>query len=205
VSLNAIVTVTVTYCCNLQTVTAYCVLPAAGICTRVGLTFNRLRRHLSVCASPLVLKESLQRNRLAWPHRRRGLASDGVRYAGARSSVGRRFRSVAKLRLEWYGGVFVLLQQRSKPPREVVMMPKASTSLLTGCETDGWPLQDSVSLRGCCARISHPLIALLHLYCAQYCNTIARLLSVVQYNTPAHRPPFCTSYTLYKIGDGNIV
>jgi len=29
---------------------------------------------------------------------------DGVRYAGARSSVGRRFRSVTKIRLEWYGG-----------------------------------------------------------------------------------------------------
>ena len=38
-----------------------------------------------------------QRNWLAWPHRRRGLASDGVRYADARSSVGRRFRSVTKL------------------------------------------------------------------------------------------------------------
>jgi len=48
----------------------------------------------------------LQRNLLAWPHRRRGLASDGVRYADARSSVGGRFRSVTKLRLEWYGGVF---------------------------------------------------------------------------------------------------
>jgi len=48
-----------------------------------------------------------QRNLLAWPHRRRGLASDGVRYAGARSSVCGRFRSVTKLRLEWYGGVFL--------------------------------------------------------------------------------------------------
>jgi len=47
------------------------------------------------------------------------LASDGVRYADARSSVGRRFRSATKLRLEWYGGVFLLLllQQRSKPTR----------------------------------------------------------------------------------------
>jgi len=72
----------------------------------------------------------VQRNRLAWPHRRRGLASDGVRYAGARSSVGRRFRSATKLRLEWYGGVFLLLQQRSKHPREMVITPKASTSLV---------------------------------------------------------------------------
>ena len=31
------------------------------------------------------------------PHRRRGLASDGVRYADARSIVGHRFRSVTKL------------------------------------------------------------------------------------------------------------
>ena len=37
-----------------------------------------------------------QRNRLAWTHRRRGLASDGVRYVDARSSVGR-LRSVTKL------------------------------------------------------------------------------------------------------------
>ena len=71
-----------------------------------------------------------QRNRLAWPHCRRGLASDGVRYAGARSSVGPRFRSATKLRLEWYGGDFLLLQQRSKHPREMVIAPEASTSLL---------------------------------------------------------------------------
>jgi len=64
----------------------------------------------------------------AWPHHRRGLASDGVRYVGARSSVGRRFRSVTKLRLEWNGGFSLLLQQRSKHPREMVITPKASTS-----------------------------------------------------------------------------
>ena len=52
-----------------------------------------------------------------------------VQYAGARSSVGRRFRSVTKLRLEWYGGVSLLLQTRSKHPREMVITPKASTSL----------------------------------------------------------------------------
>jgi len=68
--------------------------------------------------------------RRARPHRHRMLASDGVRYAGGRSSVGRRVRSVTKLRLEWYGGVFLLLQQRSKHPREIVVTPKASTSLL---------------------------------------------------------------------------
>ena len=70
-------------------------------------------------------------SQLAWPHRRRGLASDGVRYAGARSSVGRRFRSATKLKLEWYGGVFLLLQQRSKHPREMVITLKASISLCT--------------------------------------------------------------------------
>ena len=68
--------------------------------------------------------------RLAWPHRRRGLASDSVRYAGARSSVGRRVRSATKLRLEWYGGVFLSLQQRSKHPRQMVITPQASTSRL---------------------------------------------------------------------------
>ena len=51
--------------------------------------------------------------RLAWPHHCRELASDGVR-ADARSSVSRRVRSVAKRRLGWHGGVFVLLQQRSR-------------------------------------------------------------------------------------------
>jgi len=56
----------------------------------------------------------IRRNRLAWPHCRRGLASDGVQYACARSSVGRRFRCVTKLGLEWYGAVFLLLQQRSE-------------------------------------------------------------------------------------------
>jgi len=70
-----------------------------------------------------------QRIRLAWPHRRRELASDGVRYADARISVGRRVRSVAKLRLEWYGEAFLLLQQCSKHPREIVMTPRASTSV----------------------------------------------------------------------------
>jgi len=34
---------------------------------------------VAIAALPVVV---LQRNRLAWPHRRRGLASDGVRYAG---------------------------------------------------------------------------------------------------------------------------
>jgi len=82
---------------------------------------------------PLRGSNACQRNRLAWPHRRRGLASDGVRYAGARSSVGGRFRSVTKLKLEWYRGVFLLLQQRSKHPREMVIMPKASTSLFLIC------------------------------------------------------------------------
>jgi len=62
----------------------------------------------------------IQRNRLAWPHRRRELASEGLRYAGARSSVGRGVRIVAKLRLDRYGGVFLLLQERSKHPREMV-------------------------------------------------------------------------------------
>jgi len=83
--------------------------------------------------------DRLQRNRLAWPHRRQGLASDGVRYADARSSVGRRFRSVTKLRLEWYGGVFLLLRQRSKHPREMVITPKASTSKkFSAAHWQGW-------------------------------------------------------------------
>ena len=83
-----------------------------------GLRFSLLIQWKALAADVLkrrVLEYILgviQRNRLAWPHRRRGLASDGVRYAGARSSVGRRVRSVTKLRLEWDGGVFLFLQQR---------------------------------------------------------------------------------------------
>jgi len=78
-----------------------------------------------------------QRSRLAWPHRRRELASDGVRYADARSNLGRRFRRVVKQTLEWHGGVFLLLQQRSKHPLEMVITPKASTSRFEThrCET----------------------------------------------------------------------
>jgi len=57
-----------------------------------------------------------ERNRLAWPHRRRGLASDGVRYADARSSVGRRFRSVTKLRIEWCVGSFLIAAAALKTP-----------------------------------------------------------------------------------------
>jgi len=81
-----------------------------------------------------------QRNRLAWPHRRRGLASDGVRYAGARSSFGRRFRSATKLRLEWYGRVLLLLQQRSKRPQKMVITLKASTSLYVSSRAPLWLL-----------------------------------------------------------------
>jgi len=76
----------------------------------------------------LLLPASGSGNRLAWPHSRRGLASNGVRYAGARSSVGHRLRSVTKQRLEWCGGIFLLLQQRSKHLREMIVTAKASTS-----------------------------------------------------------------------------
>ena len=83
---------------------------------------------LTVQTGLVLQTATYRRQRLAWPHRRRGLASDGVRYAGARSSVGHRFRSVTKPRFAWYGGVFLLLQQRSKHPRGMVTTPKASTS-----------------------------------------------------------------------------
>jgi len=68
--------------------------------------------------SPLLfaIHHTIQRNRLAWPHRRRGLASDGVGYADARSSVGRRFRSVTKLRSAWYGGSFLIAAAALKTP-----------------------------------------------------------------------------------------
>ena len=123
----------------------------------------------------------LQRNRLACPHRRQRLASDGVRYAGARSSVGRRFRSVTKLRLEWYGGVFLLLQQRSKHPQEMVITPKASTSLFVGV------YHLFIALPTCKA---YTIAILLHDYCAIY--------------APPPDPP-CECHTPYNIGNGNSV
>jgi len=46
-------------------------------------------------------------------------ANDGSGLEGAR------FRGVAKLRFEWYRGVFLLLQQRSRHSREMVITPKA--------------------------------------------------------------------------------
>jgi len=49
-------------------------------------------------------------------HTHTGKASDGVLYAGARSSVGRRFRSVTKLRFEWYGGSFLIAAAALKTP-----------------------------------------------------------------------------------------
>ena len=63
------------------------------------------------------------------------------------------------------------------------------------------PLQDIVLHRGCCARINHPVIALLHLHCPHYCITIARLLCIT---IPPNDPLFVW-HTPYNIGDGNIV
>ena len=75
--------------------------------------------------------------RLAWPHRRLELASDGVRYTDARNTVGRRARRVARRRLEWYVGKFIMLQQRSKHSRKVVLTPKASISNCSVCVVGG--------------------------------------------------------------------
>ena len=63
----------------------------------------RLSARVARCRPPGMAGAS---NRLAWPHRRRGLASDGVRYADVRSSVGRRFRSVTKLTKVRKGGIW---------------------------------------------------------------------------------------------------
>jgi len=57
--------------------------------------------------------------RVAAPSPRASLGH-GLRYADARSSVGRRrFRSITKLRVDC--GIFFLLQQRSQHPREMVV------------------------------------------------------------------------------------
>jgi len=58
----------------------------------------------------------VQRNRLAWPHRRRGLASDGVRYAGAQSSFGRQFQSATKLKVRMVWGSFLIAAAALKTP-----------------------------------------------------------------------------------------
>ena len=58
-------------------------------------------------------------------------ASDGVRYADARSGVGRRVteRGATKvIRLYRWVQVFFLLQEHAKHPREMGITPKASTS-----------------------------------------------------------------------------
>jgi len=86
--------------------------------TCVGLTLGSIIRFDRRCSIHTVSRNTrfLPKNRLAWPHHRRGLASDGVRYADAWSTVGRRFRSVAKLRLEWYEGGCLIAAAALKTP-----------------------------------------------------------------------------------------
>ena len=61
--------------------------------------------------------------------RRCGLRSRTRTHSHTRTRTRRHSRPSRQLGLEWYGGVFLLLQQRSKHPREMVITPKASTSL----------------------------------------------------------------------------
>jgi len=71
-----------------------------------------------------------ERNRLAWPHRRRGLASKayGMRAHGAASATG--FEALRKPRLELVWGSFRIAAAALKPPtRSGYITPKASTSL----------------------------------------------------------------------------
>ena len=100
-------------------------------------------------------------------------------------------RSVAKLRLEWYGGLFLLLQQRSKHPREMVITSKASSSHF--CVE-----QNSACPKNCTRGVGlykilfhfeavvHKSTILspppAHLHFPPWCNTIARLL--LPYKTP---------------------
>ena len=115
--------------------------------------------------------------------------------------------SVTKLRLEWYWGVFLLLQQRSKHPREVVITPKASTTHLSAAsrgsghwvENRGRGAACGLTLnrifvlsRGGCAQINYPcspprpsaLATLVQYYC----------MIIGQYRTPL--PTFLV-YAIY--------
>jgi len=80
----------------------------------------------------IVFGRSNETDETEWPHRCREQASDGVRYAGARSGVGRRVteRYATKvIRSYRWVHVFFLLQEHTKHPREMVVTPKASTSI----------------------------------------------------------------------------
>jgi len=130
--------------------------------------------------------------------------------------VGRRFRSVTKLTTKVriggaiYGGVFLLLPQRSKHPREMVITPKASTSTFTHFSHTmhsylaptplTWRLQDILSLQSFYAPVKPPFFAPPHLHYPDHCNSVARLLR----NIRIPPDPPC-GHTLYTIGNGNIV
>jgi len=64
-----------------------------------------------------------------------------------------------------------------------------------------WPLQDNVSLQGCCARANRPNIAPPHLHCPHYYNSIARLLR----NKRLLPEPSIVRHARYNIGHDNIV
>jgi len=79
-----------------------------------------------------------------------------------------------KLGFEWYGGVFLLLPQRSKHPREIVITPKASTSRFTSRRL--WTNQSS-------------LYCPSHLHCPHGCSTIAILLRDIRAPSDLPDPP----------------
>ena len=79
-----------------------CVGPLCGSPVWVPCVGPSARRVASCGIYSRDVSRSFTRSRLVFtnshgPHRRQGLASDSVRYTGARRSVGRRFRSVTKL------------------------------------------------------------------------------------------------------------
>ena len=108
-------------------VVCLCVWPVSlltsGIVTGPGRGVPHLYRNLSYRYP----KETDSRGRTVAESK----ASDGVRYAGARSGVGCRVteRYETKImRLYRWVQVFFLLKEHSKHPREMVITPKASTS-----------------------------------------------------------------------------
>jgi len=58
----------------------------------------------------------IDQNRLAWPHRRRELASDGVRYADTRSSVGRQGSERRETKVIMVWGRFLVAAAVLKTP-----------------------------------------------------------------------------------------
>ena len=112
----------------------------------------------------------------------------------APSSVGRRLRSVTKLVLEWYWGVCLLLQQRSKHPREMFITPKASTSNLSILTTSARPSRAWSSCLAASAWPSAVIYAYIYMYRIHSTCTYTSIYPSIHMRTASARPGL-TQYT----------